>query len=358
MARTAMQALALTISPLVIAPACSSNTDGTVPNTTAADGAAVKSSATSIPAPTMTSEPATTEASNPADANQPETLADYLDIDFFSFDPLEQMTTLNDRQQQMRELVAECMAREGFEVISAYPPVDNITEFGAPRDDIEYAREYGFGISTTFGDTDLLASPDEWTDPNQAIIESLSESERDAYFSALEGTGEFDGCLGAADKQVFGRETLSEIYERTDLESIFDRLATDPRIADIEAEWSVCMAEEGYQYENPDALNETVNDLQERFNEIVGVTEELEDQDELDVPVADAEQTAQTDMDQVALAALQTEERALAVANAGCTKVLYKQTNELYKEYEATFVNENRAVLEEIRNKRRTDDGT
>lgn len=352
MGSSAVERLVLLMSLVLVVSACSSSIDGTVPNTTAADGAAVESSATSNSAPTMTSESATTEATNPADANQPETLADYLDIDFFSFDPLEQMATLDDRQQQARELIAECMAKEGFEVISAYPPVDNIAEFGAPRDDIDYAREYGFGISTTFGDTDLLASADEWIDPNQAIIESLSESERAAYFDALEGTGEFDGCIGEADKQVFGRETLSEIYEKTDLESIFDRLAADPRIADIEAEWSKCMAEQGYQYENPDALNETVNDLRERFNEIVGVSEEFDDQ------VADTEQVAQKEVDQVALAALQTEERALAVANAGCTKVLYKQTNKLYKEHEATFVNENRAVLEQIRNKRRTDDGT
>ena len=111
-------------------------------------------------------------------------------------------------------------------------------------------------------------------------------------------------------------------------------------------------------------------DFQERLEEIVGSTgaffdpfvgmsdEEIDElmtslsPEEMDDFFSQEQQTAQQDIDQEALAALQAEERALAVVNAECSGDLYQQFIEIYREYEAALVNENRALLEQVRDSR------
>ncbi len=333
------------------------------------------------------------------DSGEPETLGDYLGSAFFSFDPERQAANLARQEQQVQELIAECMAQEGFEYIPATRPF-NDAGFGAPGD-VEFASDFGFGITTFYGETESPFFEDDWVDPNLAIVEGLSESERNAYYDTLHGssfssggfgfdtdsatavsgdgsdseevivdTG-FEGCSGEAYEEVYDFEGLEEIYEQLDLDSLFERVEADPRVAETYVEWSACMNERGYDYENPEGMYEAAyTDIQERFEEIVGSSggffdpfegmsqEEIEElmtsmsPEEMDDFFSQEQQRTRQDIDQEALAALQAEERALAVANAECSVDLFEQFTEIYGEYEAALVDENRALLEQVRDSR------
>ena len=74
--------------------------------------------------------------------------------------------------------------------------------------------------------------------------------------------------------------------------------------------------------------------------------------EEMDDFFTQEQQTVQQDIDQEALAALQAEERALAVVSAECSGGLYEQFIELIREYEAALVDENRALLKQFRDSR------
>ena len=334
------------------------------------------------------------------DSDEPETLEDYLGTGFFSFDPEGQAANYARQAQQVQGLIAECMAKEGFEYIPAIRPVDDFG-FGTPGD-VEFAADFGLGITTFYGETETPWFQDDWIDPNQAIIEGLSESERNARYDTLHGssfgpggfgfdtdstiaTSEdgsdseeevvvdsgFEGCSGQAYEEVYAFDELQEVYEQLDLDSLFERVEADPRGAEIDAEWSECMTERGYDYDDPNTLYEAVyTDFQARLEEIVGSTggffdpfagmseEEIEElmnslsPEEMDDFFTQEQQTTQQDIDQEALAALQAEERALAVVNAECSKGLYEQFIEIYREYEAALVDENRALLEQVRDSR------
>lgn len=329
--------------------------------------------------------------------DEPQTLDDYLGVNVFTPDPQERAATYVRQEQKVQESIARCMAREGFE----YVPVEPVTDdFGlVDPADVEHARIFGFGVSTQFDETESSSSDDDWVDPNSEIVESLSDSERDAYDLALHGTifvrdrsglegngagstddadraaevegANGDGCSGQAIAEVYALEELQGLLAQLDLESLNERIEADPRTVASLSGWSECMAELGYDYENLEALVDTIYvDLEVRFSEIVGdgggfvdpfqgmSREEINEifeslsPEELDAFYAQAEQAARAAIDREALAALQAEERALAVANAECSEGLYEQLTEVYREYEAELVKENRTLLEEYRERR------
>lgn len=387
MERNVAKTIALMMSLVLVAAACTGNSNNTA-TTNTTETAAVNGTAEvndTEAEPTETDTPTTTENN---DSDQPETLDDFLGTGFFSFDSENQLDEFARREQQAQELIAACMAGEGFEYIPVTRPIDT-GQIGS-FEDVEYAQEYGFGISTEDDDRAFFGGADDWVDPNEAIVEALSESERRAYYATLYGssfldnepfsaaTGSssdsdttttdevtdtgFDGCYGEAASEVYALDALEEISEQLDFESLFKRVEADPKFAEMEAEWSDCMAERGYQYEGPDALSESLGEFTLRYNEITGSgspfdglsSEEFTalSPEEYEARIAQAEQAAAREVDQEALAALQAEERALAVANAECSEDLYDKIRELYKEHEMIFINENRAVLEQFRDSR------
>ena len=318
-------------------------------------------------------------------------MEDYLGPGFLSFDPAASADYFVQQERRAQELIAQCMAAEGFEYVAVTRPTEQF-EFGSSQE-VEYAREYGFDVSTRYGET-FNSPEDDWVDPNQSIVESLSESERDAYYETLYGSSfttgtassggegdastealvvepDFDGCSGQAYEEIYALEATQQLYEQLDMASLIERAEADPRVAALEVEWSECMAERGHDYEDPEVFFEAVyTDLEERLEEIVGPAggftspfegmseDEINEmlttlsQDELDDLFSQAEQQAQADVDQEALAALQAEERALAVDFAECIDGIYEQTLEIYREYEAVLVAENRALLEQFRESR------
>lgn len=325
------------------------------------------------------------------DSEQPATLQDYLGMAALSFDLVDSGAYLAQQDQRVEELIARCMMREGFEYVAVTPPPERY-EFSTPGD-VEVAREHGFSVSTRYGRTNTNVE-DEWIDPNESIEESLSESERRAYYEALHGTfhtivvpdpegegdgsGEIevlrqgsDGCRRRAYEEVYAFDAAQAISSQLDLDSVRERIEADPRIVELDVEWAECMAQRGHGYRDRDTSFDAAFDyFRERFREVLkpsggfvdpfkGMsTDEIDafvdglSPEELDDFYAQADRRRQNAVDQEALAALQAEERALAVDFAECSDGMHQRTIEIYREYEAQIVAENRPLLEQFRENR------
>jgi hypothetical protein len=152
------------------------------------------------------------------------------------------------------------------------------------------------------------------------------------------------------------------------MEAMYEQVQADPRIIELDQEWSACMANAGFEYESSTKMQETVyQDFQTRFDEIIGpnggfsdpfagwTQEEIDaffeekTQEEIDAFFAESEQTARDDVDMEALSALQQEEIDLAVADFECRGDYYEVYQEVSQEYEADFIAANREILEQIR---------
>lgn len=284
-------------------------------------------------------------------------------------------------QQQLIEIeVQACMQAQGFTYV---PETDNdgLRFFQATANqgisEADYAATEGFGISTRFdaifeGDIDLT----ETTDPNDVHLETLSEGERDAWQFALRGqpperneqgqlidpeTGEVlppgrgrqatGGCRLVAQEAVRGDLDLLD-----DLAAAFgeldERIDADPRITELQREWSACMLDRGFDYDDTDAaradFNQQIRPLLRSFFQGAGV-QGGQQGGQGGALQALAEQGL-TEEQEAELGQLQDLERATAVASLECAGDGPEEIAEITARYEAEFVAENRSTLEAFSN--------
>lgn len=224
--------------------------------------------------------------------------------------------------ETVESLIAACMSEAGFE----YFPVDYLTvrkamtsdKSAAGLSDEEYRAAFGYGISTRLEVADAppqFAGPDTVVqiglgEQNIEIFKNLSEADQEAYNHTLFGENtdatfaytlededfsETGGCTRAAIEQVFTPEEMSASYYNPG-DALIEQ---DPRVIEAIANWSDCMREEGFDYNNPE---ETEPDIEDRLEAILDGA----DPEELSAEA------------QAALTELQGEERALAVAQLEC----------------------------------------
>ncbi len=284
------------------------------------------------------------------------------------------------REREMQEEIAECMAEEGFD----YKPVIWEEEFGfaGPDDEEELTEEewklkYGYGIFAMMLEEmerwDEEGPPDEeFIDPNMEYMESLSESEREAYEKALWGDWEgnqpepqFDeegneiwaepdwseigGCQNTVQQEYYGGN--EEAWQELDKElqpawEEFDQwVNTDARVVELTQAWSACMAEKGYDFENEEAIHEY----------LIGLEEDLWTQNE---PPPDWEPTEEEienmgpfgpGVDEADVQALADEELGIATADVECAGDMYEEIDEIRKDYEGEFIEKHRDLLERQR---------
>ena len=245
-------------------------------------------------------------------------------------------------QLKVEELVAVCMQKEGFE----YEP--NVQSMGMmmPDEEMEgpeygskeFAEQYGYG---TF-DSPWISTNDEdeqeYVDPNQDYVDSLSESEQSAYYATLYGDSEDlteeqqlqleedgsyttdwtqQGCQGAAYHEVQGEaggaQAAYEDPEFADLFTAMDEIWTAEPTEEttaLNSEWAACMADSGFsEFLAPDdaqnSIWEAQNALYENLEYVEGEDapepdkkdiDELKKR-ELEVAVADYECRQKTDYD-------------------------------------------------------------
>jgi hypothetical protein len=183
--------------------------------------------------------------------------------------------TSNAQQMQVEEITAECMAEQGFE----YIPVDWSSmgggmevmpdELDVEWGTLEFAEKYGYGATTDpwgTGEQPVPEGEEEFVDPNQVVVDAMSDTEREAYYAALYGEppteeemaegGEFEydwttaGCSGKAQHEVY--ETVDGVEEdefaalQEEMNSMYEASMQDPRLTGLNDEWSTCMADAGY----------------------------------------------------------------------------------------------------------------
>jgi hypothetical protein len=207
--------------------------------------------------------------------------------------------------------LANCMRREGFEWL----PIgveSAVTSFGDDLDDLEFARQFGFG---------LAAAPPPVPPP-------ISEADRAniAYEMSLDADTRvaFGQMLNACEDA-----SLSLLSERgraigTGIENLRDDIRRDPEVDGLWQDWSSCMDERGLRgYEDRDAA---VNEILVEYQRILTLAE-----------------VEQADL----IEALATEERALAVASEECFAPLADRYSELREPYDRAFVEDNPELFAE-----------
>jgi hypothetical protein len=291
----------------------------------------------------------------------------------------DQQAQWEDEERQRQQIIVECMTAQGFE----YVPVDygDAAFFGGSDDELdptsrEWAETYGFGYTTfTFDEDDAADEADAWVDPNQAYVEGLSDSARDAYFEALYGAPpEFDpnmtdeefeqlyaenpelfepqGCEGEAYRETNDFAELDAVFFAlsNEFDELYERVEADPRIAAFQQEWAECMAGKGHAYRDMedmyDALGERANELwtvDDYVDPFEGLSEEEIEaiidnstDEELDALFAGPEP------DPELLAETQEWEIALALDSFDCGGTSqWDEWEEIFSEYQQIFIEEN-----------------
>lgn len=200
-----------------------------------------------------------------------------------------------EQDRQREDLVAECMAKEGFE----YVPNTNNVSYGEEVDDSEgpqwgskeFAEQYGYGIVDWPGRQEMEnQDPEEYFDPNQDYVTSLSESEQQAFYDTLYGKGpteeewaliesgemeyqwEDQGCDGWARHQL-NEGTSAGLWEDPEFEEMtsamnemYTEIYSDPEYQTLNQEWVSCMADAGFS--DVKDKDNVQNALYDELNEI------------------------------------------------------------------------------------------
>lgn len=182
--------------------------------------------------------------------------------------PEEQQKQSEENQRKIEELVAQCMADEGFEYS---PNTDNggmvfsDSDGQWEPDKREWVEKYGYGmVNSPFAEQQEENPTEEFVDPNQDYVETLSESEQTAFYEVLYGptpdeeemgegesfeyNWETAGCQGWAQHEIDGDDVWQsdEFAElRTKMEELWTNSQESPALADLNAEWAKCMADAG-----------------------------------------------------------------------------------------------------------------
>ncbi|MFS0794711.1 hypothetical protein [Microbacterium sp. 1P10AE] len=223
-------------------------------------------------------------------------------------DPTSRNAEFAERQKKSETLVAACMKEKGFE----YTPVTDLGSVASGQeqkpDDREWVAQNGYGMLSSLGESTT-------TDPNADYVESLSESERNAFNEALWGqyatgevSGQFDpekaGCQGAAQVEA-GQQNPLDSDEFADLRQAFEDLSSEisslPEQQKADSDWSSCMADAGY----PDlkTQSDALMSISTRIGEVNGDGSTLPDESkiaelkkvEIDTALADFDCRAKTD---------------------------------------------------------------
>jgi hypothetical protein len=174
-------------------------------------------------------------------------------------------------QIEVQELIVACMAEQGFEYIAWIPAPED----GVPRGmtAAEYKRLYGWGMmeSRVIAGRQI-AGEGPAPDPNIELRTALDEPTGAAWdvamYGPVESRGDPDsreGCRAQAEFAAGAHRQTEAWQELAPLISgIHSRIEADPRSIEARRNWSQCMAEAGYPFDNVD---EAIFSIDDRFEE-------------------------------------------------------------------------------------------
>jgi len=175
-----------------------------------------------------------------------------------------------ERQFQYEQVIADCMAKQGFAYTPWVDPVDasRVLAEAPPTGTLEYAKEYGCGIASN-PLSEMLSNPS--ANPNDTYKDGLSPAARYAFNVAFMGKNAADiergieendpipktntpppddggGCRGEGNRVVYpagdGDQAASDLYSSAKL--AVSGADTDPRVISALQKWSDCMVSAGY----------------------------------------------------------------------------------------------------------------
>jgi hypothetical protein len=253
------------------------------------------------------------------------------------------------RQSKVEAAIRDCMKQQGFDYVPVDPVAQRSALFGSARlSDVDFAKQFGYGISTLWGKTSATA------DPNQRTRAAMGAADRQAYDRALGGddpgatftsavdTGDFTklgGCTRQATDQVFGgAQVLTQLQGK--LDQLEERIFSDQRMVRAVEKWSACMSDAGYRYEEPEAIDTA---MYKRAEAIVGA-----------IPgqfaTGPAPGVKPPPYDHAALASLQREEVATAVADYNCEQKNITPVEIVVREhYQTQFRQQNQSLIGQVK---------
>ena len=282
--------------------------------------------------------------------------------------PAEQQAYRNEREQRRQELVAQCMTEQGFEYVPfveggiTVPDGDGGENRWRPEDR-DWVERYGYGVVHNPYQDDPQPEPSPQVDPNQAYVESLTEAEQQAYYDALNGKPrevpegdpgddvpewkwEEAGCFGLAYHEIEGTDPWQQPENQpimAALQKLYEEVQSGPGFAELDAEWSACLAEAGHDgfARQPDAQN-SIYRLTDQYWEDISARDDGSDQDP-DLGT----------MRDPAYAALAEREIPLALADLDCReKTDYRQQQlRIRFDAEEQFIADHREELDAFRNR-------
>lgn len=182
-------------------------------------------------------------------------------------DELDSPETIAARITWRENLTAACMAEQGFDYTPVVPAVGDIElEDGPIPGTAEFVERYGYGIWTQPSSSGGY----HWArgvDPNEALVEAMSDAAREAYVLALSGPVISEsadgsvmregGCASTADEPTSGEvEYLVEV--RREAMAFLETIDQDPRFAEVHAAWASCLADAGFADRSPGAARQRV----------------------------------------------------------------------------------------------------
>jgi len=178
-----------------------------------------------------------------------------------------------EREARKQELISQCMHEAGFDYVVYPAPTGNAgirSGVDYRPDDIEWVSQWGYGIiDSPFGSVAKITDLNIWqaNNPNNEFLAEMSDSERAAWQTALDGTSAPDGqpvayeelpeehwgCTRWAQSRVStlppGRELLTT-DEFADLYRAIQELGNNWRAStdyvELNQDWAYCMADLGY----------------------------------------------------------------------------------------------------------------
>lgn len=340
--------LALVALVSLIAAGCgSSTTDIDASGTTAAASASDDQSSSDSSSSDSSSDSSSSSSSSNSSRESP--IGDLLGIPAADDDAMEEY--FGQLQKDAEQKIAECMIGEGFE----YTPPDYsaFESIGAADfESREFAEERGFG-SNPFAGGAMQEAFEDFTDPNQEYVESLTQGEREAYQTALSGNPpDFDpssddefifepsGCQGDAYESVF---SFGQVFEQfnDEFESMEENFAADPRIVVAQGDWSRCMSDAGFSYASAEDARESFSDRYEtimRSGDIFEMPEIDPDNPPEEGDTIFSGPPAIKPEAQVELDAILEEEIDVATATWDCSEPMKELEREVRLEMEQDFV--------------------
>lgn len=224
------------------------------------------------------------------------------------------------RADAVAVLTADCMRQRGLPWLAVPEPAPQLPD--PDLDPVEWARRWGFGLSTMVG----AAPAQTREDANMAGSDGADPSTRAAYRRALHGQDGTPGCHDIASDAVFGLRDRLLAPMRDALDGLDARISADPAARQAVATWRKCVRPiaTGLAADRRSLAGNLVGRYDARVRNLAGLRS---------IAV---------------LAALQADERRVATVVAECELAYAAARAAAAAPHEATFVVEHHGALTTI----------